>query len=282
MAGPSTFLSAGFSLGAVFTWGTGDFLGGYASKRMNAFLVTALAHGTGVILMVALALTQHAAIPDRASILWAIAAGLCGGAALAIFYQALASGKMGLNAPVAAVLGAAIPAVFGMVTEGFPHVVQASGFLLAGVGIWLISREEGGSGRPEGLGLAAMSGLGFAAFIVCIKQTGDSAAAWSAAFSRGSSLLLVSSIVLVSRQPGRVGRSGIVLGAIAGILDTIGTLFFIRATQTGRLDVAVVLSSLYPTVTVLLAWVLLKEGFTRWKALGMIAALLAVPMIAAQ
>jgi len=69
-------------------------------------------------------------------------------------------------------------------------------------------------------------------------------------------------------------------GIAAGILDVSGTFFFIRASQSGRLDVAVVLVSLYPVITVLLAKVFLKEHFTPIKLAGMIAALLAMPMIA--
>jgi len=63
-------------------------------------------------------------------------------------------------------------------------------------------------------------------------------------------------------------------------LDVTGSMAFIRASQAGRLDEAVVLSSLYPVVTVLLARILLREHFTRWKLVGMITALIAVPMIA--
>jgi drug/metabolite transporter (DMT)-like permease len=59
-------------------------------------------------------------------------------------------------------------------------------------------------------------------------------------------------------------------------------MLFVRASQTGRLDEAVVISSLYPAVTVLLARVFLKERLTRWRFVGLLAALAAVPMIAAQ
>jgi drug/metabolite transporter (DMT)-like permease len=268
-----------FSLIAVFCWGTSDFLGGYASKRSNAFLVTLLAHTGGFGLMTALALSTHAALPSRTSQLWAFAAGALGGTGLALFYRALATGSMGLNAPVAAVLGAAIPTAFGMMIEGFPGVVPVTGFLLAGFGIWLISRPDGRAGR-EGLGLALLAGLGFAGFFICINQTRDASAVWSAVTCRVGSLLLVGILVLLSKAPRKVTRRDAGLSVLAGFLDSTGTLLFIRADQTGRLDAAVVLTALYPAVTVLLARIVLKEHFTRWKAVGIAAALLAVPLIA--
>jgi drug/metabolite transporter (DMT)-like permease len=68
---------------------------------------------------------------------------------------------------------------------------------------------------------------------------------------------------------------------LTGCIDSLGTVLFVRASQTGRLDEAVVISSLYPAVTVLLARLFLKEHFTRWRFVGLLAALAAVPMIAA-
>src|SRR5271163_3308379 len=140
-------LPTNFSLAAVFAWGTSDFLGGYGSRRANAFMLTAIAHLSGLLLMAGIALASHAPFPSRSAVAWALLGGLSGGGALAIFYRALATGRMGLTAPVAAVLGAAIPTVFGMFREGPPQAAQMVGFALAAVGIWLISRTEDGSSR---------------------------------------------------------------------------------------------------------------------------------------
>ena len=69
-------------------------------------------------------------------------------------------------------------------------------------------------------------------------------------------------------------------GLTAGVLDVTGSAMFIFASQTGRLDAAVLISSLYPAITVLLARLFLNEHFSRWKVVGLLAALLAVPLIA--
>lgn len=228
--------------------------------------------------MVTIAGASHSPFPITSSAVWAFAGGLSGGGALAIFYLALSRGRMGLKAPVAAVLGAAIPTVFAMFTEGPPGALHITGFVLAAIGIWLISRAEDDSGA-EGIGLAALAGIGFAGFYLCMREAGNGSALWIAATSRLGSFLLTGIIVLAT-QSRRMTRRSAALGVLAGCLDVTGSALFVRASQTGRLDTAVVLTSLYPAVTVLLARVFLKEHFSRWKAVGMFAALLAVPMIA--
>jgi drug/metabolite transporter (DMT)-like permease len=273
--------STGFSLAAVLAWGTSDFVGGFAVRRANAFLLTAIAHASGALLMLTLALGHHSHFPPRTTLEWALAAGALGGVALAIFYRALAEGSMGLLAPVAAVISAGIPALFGVMTEGWPGTLPISGFILAGVGIWLISRT-GNGGRPKGLGITLLASLGFAGFFLCIKQAGDASALWIATLSRSASLVFTGTIALAASNFREITSGGIGLGIFAGCIDVTGTVLFVRAAQVGRLDTAVVVSSLYPVVTVLLARLILHEHFTRWKAVGIFAAMLAVPLIAMQ
>ena len=91
---------------------------------------------------------------------------------------------------------------------------------------------------------------------------------------------MAGTITIVGRKFAPSYPLGFALGVLAGCVDVTGTVMFVRASQTGRLDTAVILSSLYPAVTVLLARFLLKERFTRLRTVGMIAALAAVVMIA--
>jgi drug/metabolite transporter (DMT)-like permease len=269
-----------YALGAFLSWGISDFVGGYTARRFNSFYLAALGHLSGTTLMVCLALANHETMPALLQLRWAFAAGICGGVALALFYRTLSQGNMGLAAPVSAVLGAALPVAFGIFTEGLPKALPVAGFGFALMGIWLVSRPESGR-RPEGLGLAMISGVGFALFFIFIKQAGSGSALWIAAGSRGASLIATGLITLIGRKFRPAYPVGFGLGLLAGCIDVTGTFLFVRSSQMGRLDTAVILSSLYPALTVILARIFLREHFTRWKTIGMIAALVAVPMIAA-
>lgn len=281
---PTSFPPAVLSVGAVFLWGLSDFAGGYGSRRSNAFVLTAFSHLCAFALMFCVAVTQHGVFPSRASILWALAAGAIGGFSLAIFYRALAAGQMGLTAPIAALLGAAIPTLADVAMEGAPSRWMITGFVLAVLAIWLITRpeprgENDETGHPRGVATAALAGVGFAGFYLCIHQATGSPV-WLAAISRIGSFTTTTIAVLVLRAPLAMEGTGVGLGAIAGCFDIIASVLFISASQRGRLDEAVVITSLYPAVTVLMARLVLKEHFSRWKFIGLLAALAAVPMIA--
>jgi drug/metabolite transporter (DMT)-like permease len=277
---PEQYLPAAFSLTAMGVWGVSDFVGGMGARRVNAFLFTAIVHAAGMSLLGSVALLAHVPFPERSTVSWALMAGAVGGISLALFYRALATGKMGLTAPVAAVLGAGIPTIVSAFSEGFPGTRHLLGFVLAVFGVWLISRTENDTGRPEGLGLAVVAGCGFATFYLCIHQAGSGSALWIAVISRFASLVMTLAFVLVGRNIRSVPMPVFAVAVLAGCLDITGSAVFVRAQQTGRLDAAVVLSSLYPAITVLLARIFLREHFSRARTVGMLAALLAVPMIA--
>jgi drug/metabolite transporter (DMT)-like permease len=279
MAISAQIASATYALGAVCSWGVSDFLGGYTARRFQAFFLAAIGHVSGTIMMVAIALASREPFPQQPQLLWACAAGIAGGISLAFFYSALSQGNMGIAAPVAAILSAGIPTVFALIHEGFPGFVPCAGFALALAGIWLVSRPDGG-GRPKGLALAITAGLGFALFYIFIKKTGSGNALWIAAVARAASLAVTGTITLAGRRFSPTYPAGFWIGLLAGCIDVSGTYFFVRASQTGRLDTAVVLSSLYPAITVLLARIFLDEKFNRWKTIGVLAALAAIPMIA--
>jgi drug/metabolite transporter (DMT)-like permease len=232
--------------------------------------------------MLALALATGEPIHSQAALLWGAAAGFGGGLGLVALYRALAIGQMGINAPVAAVITGALPVLFGIWKEGPPAVIQFAGFAVALVAIWLIALPSGEIGRPKGLGLAICAGIGFGVYLICSKQAASEAVYWPLAVARAASMLEMLVIVTLTGQSWKPARNLVPYMMIAGVLDSLGNTFFVYAVRHGRLDVATVLSSLYPATTVLLARFLLKERISRLQTAGMTAALIAVPLIAAR
>lgn len=275
----SALLTVIFGLAASLCWGSGDFSGGLASRRANPSSVIIAAYAAGFVLLVALALLGRERLPSALDIMWGGLAGLAGAIGLAAFYQALASGRMGIAAPVSAVMTAALPVLFNVLIVGLPGWLQIAGFLLALLAIALISRPEGTKGRPEGIGLALLAGCGFGTFFILISRVNHDSTFWPLAVARFSAVLFLFIVVRIRGQQTLPKRSLIPLVLIAGVLDAMGNAFFVLAAHTGRLDVAAVLASLYPAATVILAAIFLHERMTRIQAVGIVLALLAVPLI---
>ncbi|TMB75279.1 MAG: DMT family transporter, partial [Chloroflexi bacterium] len=233
----------------------------------------------GLVLLIALALAWSEPFPSALDMAWGGAAGLAGAVGLVSFYQALAVGRMGINAPVTAVLAAALPVLFSVFFQGLPGLLQVAGFTLALIAVWLISRPERARGRPEGVGLALLAGLGFGSFFILISRASSTAIFWPLAAARLASFLFMLSLLLIRRQDLLPKLSAFPLVLLAGTLDVAGNAFFVLATHSGRLAVAAILSSLYPAATVLLAGIILRERVTRLQAIGIFIALIAIPLI---
>jgi drug/metabolite transporter (DMT)-like permease len=161
-----------FGMLAAVLWGAGDFSGGTASKRTHVFVVLIISQVIGLVLMIVLALLNRETVPPISSLVWACAAGISGGIGVAALYRALAIGQMGIAAPIAAVFTAAIPVLVSLVTEGLPSVLQLIGFVLALVGVWILSQHKGASGNRRGIWLAVLAGFGFGMLLVGLDRAG--------------------------------------------------------------------------------------------------------------
>jgi drug/metabolite transporter (DMT)-like permease len=198
---------------------------------------------------------------------------------LGFLMRGFAAGRMGVVAPVSAVLAAAIPVIFAALTEGLPNGVQVAGFGLALVGIWMLSRPEKFGGRPAGLGMALLAGLGFGSFFTVMGQISEEAVFWPLVAGRTIACLLMVGIALAGRRRLVPTRAPLGLLALAGVLDAGGNLFFLLGSQSGRLDVVAVLASLYPAVTAILAGLVAGERMASLQVAGMITAILAIVLI---
>jgi drug/metabolite transporter (DMT)-like permease len=267
-------------LASAASWGAGDFSGGLASRRAPVLgvLVVGQLAGTALIALTALVLGELA--PPAEAIAWAVSAGASGAIGLAALYRGLAIGRMAVVAPVSAVLSAAIPVAWGMAHEGLPTASKLAGFVLAIAGIWLVARTgEKGEGR-SGLGLAIVAGCGFGGFLVLMHGAAQGGTFWPLAAARATSVALALAIALARRRAWRPARAALPLVLLSGAFDAGGNAFFVLAAQAGRLDVASVLSSMYPASTVVLAALLLRERVSRPQGAGIAAVLAATALIA--
>jgi drug/metabolite transporter (DMT)-like permease len=273
---------AAFGLLSAVSWGAADFSGGVASRRSPALGVVLVSQPLGGLLALFFAVARGESPPAPADLLWASLAGICGPTALVFFYRGLASGRMGVVAPIAGVLGAAIPVFVGAVLEGLPAPGQLAGIAVGLASVVLVTRvPESASGGPRGAGLALLAGVGFGAFFVFLGRVGPGPVFAPLVVVRVVATILMAAIVVAGRSPWRLSRASYVPVFIAGVLDMGGNLWYLLAAQQGRLDVAAVLASLYPVVTIVLAAAVLHERIGRVQAVGILAAAAAIVLIAA-
>ncbi len=269
------------AISSALVWGSGDFCGGRAVTRSDPFQVLALAGLSGIVLLlVASRITGEPLTFDR-SLLWAAAAGLAGGGGIVALYSGLAVGSAATVAPLAAVAAAVMPVLFAALTLGPPRLVQLAGFAVALLGIWLVTRAtpQGGASRA-GVRYGMLAGIGFGAFLILIAQVELQAVYVPLAVARVMMLLTAVSVLALRRTP-FPGLFSNPIGLLAGGLDAGGNVLYLLARQHVRVDIAAVLSSLYPVSTVVLASLVTHEPVTRTQWTGAAACLAAVALIAA-
>ena len=280
---PTTVASVLFGLVAAITWGTGDFSGGFATRRAPVTVVLLCSQLLGITLVTAIALLSRERLPSLADVAWSAAAGIAGLVGLASLYRAMSIGQMGTVAPVSGVVSAALQVIAGTLTQGLPVPLVLLGFIFALAGVWFISRtgssETPRAGRTTSILLALLSGVGFGGFLILIAQAQHGAVFWPLAASRGASLLVIVIWSLFKRSIQLPPRNALIPIIAAGAMDAGGNLFFLLSAQAGRLDIAGVLSSLYPATTVILALTVLHERLVRSQVVGIALALIAIPLI---
>ena len=284
------------ALAAAASWGVADFAGGIATRLSNAFLATFVAQFVGLLVATTLLILAHEAAPPAAALSLGLAAGVSGAFGIGCFYLALSRGTMGLVAPLASLLGAAWPAVLILLTGGGIAPLGIVGMLAALAAIVLISLPDRRLGTPvmptyhgsrtsEWL-LIIGAALGFGGFFLLIDASHASGGDvwWPLFMVKVGGVSAVVVAVLLARWRGRLpamrsGRAAVIIGCIAGIGDLGGNLFFVLASGEGELATVIVLSSLSPVVTALLARAVLHERLGPVRIAGVALAIAGVVLL---
>lgn len=275
-------ISVLWGLLSALSWGGADFAGGLSSRRIGAYRAVFYCETVGLVLLVAAIPFVEEPAASWTDLLLALAAGLIGSFSLMLLYKSMIHGKMSIAMPVSALLAATIPIFIGAFAEGLPGATQLIGFMVALAAVWLISQESGSKPRIErwaNLRLPFLSGLGIGLYFVLLHQASQQTTLWPMLAARIGGVICQSIFIIMRRESLRVNRTIWPMIAANAGLDVVGNLFYVLAGQAGRMDVAAVISSLYPGATVFLAWLFLKEHISRWQAVGILFALVAISLM---
>jgi len=293
------------ALAAAVLYGTADFLGGVASRRASVFAVLALTVPAGAVVMVVVALLGQvpaiggllghgglgspASVGDWSAVGWAAASGVCGAGGLVAFYAGFATAPISVVAPVAALVSAVLPVGAAIIGGERPATTVIAGGLICLVAVVLVSAQpaDHSDGRrlitPErlrALGYGAAAGAGFGLFFIFLKNAGQSGVLWPVAISRSAGTVVAFGIALATRTRPPWSRGGITGIALAsGAIDAAANVCYVLATRAGLFGLAVVITSLYPGMTVLLARVVLGERMRWLQRAGLLLAAAGVVLV---
>jgi drug/metabolite transporter (DMT)-like permease len=272
------------ALASSAMWGTADFLAGELSRRRAAIAVAGASQIVGLLVMlVALVVTREYArgIPLTDYLGWAVLASLSGLGGLVAFYTALSTGRMGVVSPIAA-LGVLVPLAVGLLRGESPTGLQTLGIVVAVVGVVLASGPEV-SGRVglRPVLLACVAALLFGLFTVFLANGSEVSPVLTLTAQRTTSTVLALAAALVAGSIGGLQRGDVPRLVVIGSFDLGANLAFGIATTLGLLTIVSVLGSIYPVVTVILAWAVLRERLLPVQYVGVAATLAGVAAIAA-
>jgi len=245
------------------------------------FGVVLVSQALGMALAAVLAIVRAEPLPGPADLGWAALAGFAGALGIASLYQGLAQARVTVVAPIAGVLAATIPVIVGWLGQGVPSAWRIVGIGLALVAVVLVSTSSDPLGdRPAGVRFGLAAGVGFGLFNVFASRFSPGVVFGPLVVVRALEAVAIVAAILVTRRAWRLPRSVVPLALGVGVGDMAGNGFFVLAAQAGRLDIAGVLSSLYPVTTIVLAAIVLRERLTRAHALGIVVAGAAISLIA--
>ena len=272
------------ALCASLSVGTGDFLAGSQARRTSLWAVIVVSQITGLVWTGAVVAARGRGLPVAE--LWAaVGAGLTAAAGIAMGYEALRIGVMGIVGPIIS-LSVAVPVAVGLARGERPSAYQLVGIVMALAGVFLAVRQKSAGRRHKATSrLSIVLALCTAAIVgvnmLCYASAAQHDPYWGIFIARAISTAVFMTVFAVMRPRTHLTKAAILPLIAVGVLDTGANGLFSVATTYGYLSVVSVLSSVFPIFTVILAYLFLNERLSRVQQLGVGAALLGVGFIAA-
>ncbi len=278
-----------FALLSSALWGAADFFGGTLSKKYTPILVLGMTQAIGLLFGITLVLLTGElfgpnppnAFGDGGYFFAGAVAGVSGYLGLICLYAGLSTGRMGVVSPISA-LSAVIPLTVALVAGEVLTAAQAIGVVVALAGAFCASGPElsqGLSPKPLFLALGAAAGFGTAMTFMAIGS--ESSALMTMVMMRSVTFIVSIFLVIKFRTVGNFKKSEIPLLIFIGVADFLANLLLGVATNFGLVSLVMVLGSVYPIVTALMAFKFLHERLHRIQYVGIVLAVAGVALISA-
>jgi drug/metabolite transporter (DMT)-like permease len=264
------------------SFGSGDFLGGTASRRVATLDVLGVVQVCALVGAVgyAFALGGHASGRD---VELGALAGTLNVVALGCLYAGLATGRMGIVAPLTAMIAACIPVAWGLANGEDLGAVSLLGVALAISAAGLVARERSQpeeQDRSRALALALGAGLLFGGSLVLYSETSHESGGWPVLAGRGAAAALVLVVVVGRRRSLRFPPPERTMAVAAGVLDVTATSLLLVALREGLVALVAPVAAFGPAFTVMWAWLILREPIGRVQLAGIVVGIVGLVMIA--
>lgn len=264
-------------------WGAADFIGGNLSKRFKSIAVTGVSQAIGLLFGIAIVLISGSYIAPTLDwngyFLPGIIAGIAGFLGLTSFYAGLATGRMGVVSPISS-LGALLPFTIALIGGERPMRLQLLGMVIALIGGFCASGPELNNGLPiKPLFYALGATFGFGIALTFMAKGSETSPLLTMTMMRVTSVSICILIALRYRQIGGFKLKDLPMLAFIGVADFLANYLLGLATTKGLVSIAMVLGSLFPIVTAVLAFKFLHERLHKVQYLGILFAVVGVVMI---
>lgn len=259
--------------------GTGDLFGGIASRRSAPLAVAGWSQVVGIPILLVLAVVVPGE-PLTSDMALGVVAGLGSGLGVLALYSGFSVSAVGIVAPTAATIAAVIPIAAGLLAGERPTPLSFAGLGLALVAIVLVGRagvdqENAQAGLIHGI----LAGVAFGTMVIAYSLTSAESGVWSVVSGRISASLVLMIVLAIMPTAWRIASSSVRLILLAGILPSLGLAAFVLAAQSSELVILGVTLGMIPTVTVILAVIVLKEHLSRTQWIGVVTAAAAIALI---
>ena len=266
-------------------WGSADFEGGRLAKQFPAIAVTGVSQAIGLIfgILIVVVTGQWRAVAFGANgyFIPAVIAGVAGYLGLICLYAGLATGRMGVVSPISS-LCAIVPVSIALIGGENLPLITGIGIVVAISGAFFASGPEIKSGLPlRPILLAVGAALGFGTALNFMAEGSASSALMTMVMMRVTTLFISVGIAVKYRSVGKLERKQLPRLAYIGIADFCANVLLGIASTQGLVSTVMVLGSLFPVMTALLAFKILHERLHSVQYFGIAMAVAGVAIISA-